>query len=391
MGIDFAESGGTVVSVPIATPLAVRAQVGKGRWRVIAASASLACALFVGLGAPSQSVATPAVVNCGTTTVHCHPLRVGVNDDWATKHYNDADLATARDAGLGLIRFPWSWADTQPTGPNEWQWGLTDRIMAAAKDAGEQVIFKPEGSPCWAHPSVPCSTPGPVPPDPAYLPEWGEYVREVVARYSDTIAAVEVWNEENVVPYWSATISPVRFVGLLKAAYTATKSVDPQMKVVYGGLSPSTSTSPTQMDYRQFLQATLAHGAGDYFDALAIHPYVLGAGPDYLTRIRDLIDSVARIARDYGKPWVPIWVTEFGYASGHTLAGSGPVLSEGVQAARIYATLDLLAHMPRVPVAIVHRMFDRTGFAPHYGLLDPSGDPKPAYRAVTSWTGTAGS
>lgn len=340
--------------------------------------ASVAVALLLGSAAPSRSLGAPPTVNCGTTTVHCHPLRVGVNDDWAVKRYSD--LGAAHDAGLEWIRFPWSWADTQPTGPDDWHWGLTDRIMAAAQAAGERVIFKPEGSPCWAHPSVPCSTLGPVPPDPAYLPQWQAYIRAVVARYGSAIAGVEVWNEENTIPNWMAPISPVRFVGLLKNAYTAVKSVNPRMKVVYGGLSAATETDATHMEYGQFLQATLAHGAGHYFDALAIHPYVIGAGPEYLSRVRDLIDSVAQIARDYGRPRVPIWVTEFGYPSGR-------MLSEGTQATRIQATLNLLAHTPRVPVAIIHRMFDPSGGAFHYGLLDSAGNPKPAYQAVSSWTG----
>lgn len=348
---------------------------------------SLALAIFVGLGAPAQSIGAPGTVNCGTTPVHCHPLRVGVNDDWAISHFSATDLAAARNAGLGLIRFPWSWGDTQPTGPDDWHWGLTDRIMAAADAAGEQVIFKPEGSPCWAHPSVPCSTPGPVPPDPEYLPEWREYVRAVVARYPGTIAAVEVWNEENTASYWRAPISPIRYVGLLKRAYTATKSVDPSVKVVYGGLSATTTTDSTQMAYGQFLSRTLDLGAAGYFDALAVHPYVLGTGRNYLAGIRDVIDSVARTASAYGRPQVPIWVTEFGYATGRAPTGSGPDLSEGTQAVRISATLNLLAHMPRVPVAIIHRMYDPPGLGADYGLLDSAGNPKPAYGAVKSWTG----
>lgn len=369
--------------VPVVPPRAGRVHVSDGSRRAAALAASLVLVLLVGLAGPPRSLGALATVNCGTTTAHCHPLHVGVNDDWATRHYSEADLDTARDAGLGLIRFPWSWADTQPTGPDDWHWGLTDRIMSAARDAGERVIFKPQGSPCWAHPSVPCSTPGPVPPDPAYLPEWQAYIRAVVARYPGTIAAVEVWNEENTHAYWMAPVSPVRFVGLLKGAYTAVKAVDPRIKVVYGGLSDATKTNATQMDYRRFLRATLAHGAGNYLDALAIHPYVLGAGRDYLFRVRELIDSVAGVARDFGEGRVPIWVTEFGYANGATL-------SEGTQAARIRATLNLLAHTPGVPVAIIHRMFDPPGEALQYGLLDPAGDPKPAYRAVSNWTGASG-
>jgi hypothetical protein len=317
------------------------------------------------------------VINCGTTARNCHALQVGVNEDWAANHYHVSDLNLANQGGLEWLRFPWSWADTQPGGPGEWNWAYTDRIMNAAQVAGERVIFKPQGSPCWAHPSVPCTSSSTVPPDPRYLPRWQHYIQAVLQRYPKTIAAVEVWNEPNLRPFWDAPISPARYTQVLRSAYTAVKSIDPKLRVVAGGLAAVTTTTPRQMDYRGFLRKTLSKGAKGYFDAVAIHPYPSYLSSTYLGAVSKTIDEIRNIVG----PTMPIWLTEFGYPA-------PTVASEPKQATQIAATLDLLAHTKDVPVAIVHRMFDTGGtdIWAHYGLIGTDYTPKPSYGAVSAWT-----
>jgi hypothetical protein len=327
-------------------------------------------------------VAPPGLASdCGPAEAGCHSVRLGVNDNWDARHYQAADLEPAHDAQLRLLRFPWSWAQTQPTGPDDWNWAYTDRIMAAAQAAGEKVIFKPQGSPCWARPAVPCSAQGTVPPAAAYLPYWRDYVRAVIERYGDSIAAVEVWNEPNLWWYWSAPIAPRRYAHLLRVTYDAVKSVDPQMTVVYGGLSSAASTAAGRMEYGRFLAASLENGAANHFDALAIHPYAPApAEPGYLDRVDAILRRVRAVAQAHGMPGIPLWVTEFGYPS------SGG-LSEEAQAQQLVATLHRFARTPGVQVAIIHRMYDPLGAAPKFGLLDRLGNTKPAYCAVSQWAG----
>ena len=325
--------------------------------------------------APAASVTDGGILNCGTTTKNCHPLQVGVNEDWAISHYQSSELNVANQDGLRWIRFPWSWRDTQPDGPGDWRWGLTDRIMASAQAAGEKVIFKPQGSPCWAHPSVPCTDSSTVPPDPQYLSRWQDYIRAVLQRYPATIVAVEVWNEPNLQPFWDAPISPDRYVQVLRAAYTATKSVDPSMPVVYGGLAAVTTTSGGQMAYQSFLSATLSKGARGYFDAAAIHPYPTST-TTYLNQVSTIINNVRTIVAAK----MPIWITEFGYPATSS--------SEALQATQITSTLNLLAHTRNVPVAIIHRMFDKEGTSQwaHFGLVRTDYSPKPSYCQTGVWT-----
>ena len=68
-----------------------------------------------------------------------------------------------------------------------------------------------------------------------YMPQlepWLAYVRAGVARYKGRIHTWEVWNEPNI-GFWLS--SNEDYVRLLKATYTAIKSVDPTARVTMGG------------------------------------------------------------------------------------------------------------------------------------------------------------
>jgi hypothetical protein len=354
------------------TPCARNHGLALARAVLITSVLTLAAALV--LGANRTQAQT---LNCGTTTKNCHPLQVGVNEDWAALHSQASELGVANRVGLDWLRFPWSWADTQPNGPDDWNWDYTDRIMDAAQAAGEKVIFKPQGSPCWAHPSVPCTSSSTVPPDPDYLAEWQDYIRAVLQRYPGTIVAVEVWNEPNLRPFWDAPISPDRYAQVLRSAYTAVKSVDAKMPVVSGGLAAMTSTTATQMDYRSFLTAALSKGTKGYLDAVAIHPYPNYQKGTYLNELSTIVGNVRSIVGSK----LPIWVTEFGYPTPTDA-------DEQQQSTQITQSLNLLAHTQNVPVAIVHRMLDKSGGSiyAHYGLVRADYSPKPSYCAVGVWT-----
>jgi hypothetical protein len=66
---------------------------------------------------------------------------------------------------------------------------------------------------------------------------WQAFVRNVAQRYP-LAAGIEVWNEENASTHWGGCpADPVRYTELLQRAYDAVKAVDPNMKVVTGGLA----------------------------------------------------------------------------------------------------------------------------------------------------------
>jgi hypothetical protein len=101
---------------------------------------------------------------------------------------------------------------------------------------------------------------------------WAVFVAEVVAHYSPMgITNYEIWNEEDYDFFWAGT--EAEYAQLLKVAYLAAKSVNPEAQIIFGGLA--------NFQQPNFLAEVLAILAQDpdvvshnwYFDILATHSY----------------------------------------------------------------------------------------------------------------------
>jgi hypothetical protein len=149
--------------------------------------------------------------------------------------------------------------------------------------------------------------------------------------------------------------------------------------VVSAGLSQSRRGTP----FERFLRGMYEAGAGGALDALAVHPYA----PDVAGTL-DGVRRARRVLRRLGRS-DPIWVTEFGWASG------GPpsrfTTDEAGQAARVRAAVRALSER-RSELGIVGIVYydwrDKRPsaeqgdfFGLHTGLLRADGSPKPALGA----------
>ncbi|MCB0153240.1 MAG: hypothetical protein KDF65_00490, partial [Anaerolineae bacterium] len=67
-------------------------------------------------------------------------------------------------------------------------------------------------------------------------------------------------------------INPVDYTELLKQSYQAIKSVNPEMIVVSGGLTPAGNVGNAAIDDIDYLNQMYALGATEYFDAVGAHP-----------------------------------------------------------------------------------------------------------------------
>jgi polysaccharide biosynthesis protein PslG len=305
-----------------------------------------------------------------------HGLFAGLNEEWQVR----TDKLSYADAiGARTIRFPLTWA-TVESSPGRWDWSVYDRLFAAARANGVGVILTPTDSPCWAHPSLGCTggtDRAAQPPDRNFNDAWQEFIRQVVGRYPD-LTGLEVWNEPNSSPFWSPSPDPQRYTELLRLAYVASKSVRPDIPVLFGGLAPNTGSWPGQMDDLEFLRRAYAAGAAAYFNALAIHPYPMPfSRPDYRQRTLRLIAAARRVVWRRQRIRMPIWVTEIGISTD----GPGRV-SDPVQARRLVKLYQLLGRVPDLPVVVVHRLFDQPGSGGNengWGLVRANLAEKPAY------------
>jgi len=120
----------------------------------------------------------------------------------------------------------------------------------------------------------------------------------------------EVWNEENIAPYWSPP-DPSQYGALLSRVRTAVRTVDPTARILFGGLAyPSSDGSGTNA----FLQQAIGAAGSNGFDALAVHLY----DPDAAHGVNTLIKGTVETLKTYagtdssGAPRQQVWLNEFG-------------------------------------------------------------------------------
>jgi hypothetical protein len=137
------------------------------------------------------------------------------------------------------------------------------------------------------------------------------------------IESWEIWNEENNGYWWSGAVSPSGYAALFAATRGALRTVDPQARVVVGGLTFDPNGQPSFVAPAAMVQA-LAAGNANAFDAVAVHPYSTADGaspPQLAVSAMTMIDKVAAaVAADtgpgpQGAPRQQIWVTEMGWST----------------------------------------------------------------------------
>ena len=293
-------------------------------------------------------------------------------------------LPLVHAAGFDTVVKLFTWWEIEPT-RNQFIWQPWDEVVAGAEYYGLNLIVRLDKHPTWA--TVDPLTPGAPPVD---LAEYDRFVRAVVERYKGRVAGYILWNEPNLALEWSGLPpDPEAYVALLKTGYEAVKAVDPAATVLSAGLAPTNTRNDEAMDDRLFLEAMYRHGAADYFDVLAAHPYGFGRPPDdprgangglNMARLEDL----RAIMEAHGDGDKPVWITEMGW----TLPGYGHAVGKGVNAlqqARYWA--DALTQIRRdwPWVALVTAW--NLGGQNHpdwggYSLLGRDGRPRLAYSAL---------
>ena len=137
------------------------------------------------------------------------------------------------DVGAKWVRltFEWNQLETSQGTYNSSKLAAWDRSVALSRQAGTKVLVTVYGTPSWA------SSNGKVGGAPSNNAYYANLMTFLANRYRGQVQAWEVWNEENVSRFWTTGPDPARYAGLLRAAYPAVKSADPNATVVFGGTS----------------------------------------------------------------------------------------------------------------------------------------------------------
>ena len=252
--------------------------------------------------------------NATFTTPVCPPptaafLPRGVMEDLAWDQTTDIDYLIDKMAAAGVqtVRMPFRWYMIEPTN-NTFTFAFHDPIVTKLRAKGIEILGLLQHAPNWAIGSNP---PGSSPP--LNDADWQDYVSHVAAHYRGLVASWEVWNEENLQVFFTPQPDVVRYTQMLKVAFTAIRDADPTAMVVLGGLAGNGVYEYWQAPEKQdFLQKIYDNGGKNYFDAVAIHPYVHPVTLGIYTLLT-FVQGTHDVMATNGDAAKPLWITEIGW------------------------------------------------------------------------------
>jgi polysaccharide biosynthesis protein PslG len=289
---------------------------------------AILCAYVSNLLAPTSPLPRP--VSAATYNI---VETAAINDDSTTIGIADSDMYNASPSeiearfdemealGVNTVRVVIPWAAIKPAQPGSPletlfppDWDKMDFIVQEAQDRGFAVLGVLNATPYYGgQDGKGCLGCVGVAPDPT---AFADFAAEVADRYKGAISAYEVWNEPNSYKSWSPAVDPEAYTEVLKAAYTAIKSADPNATVVAGVLGAVISFGGFTMDPVSFVKAMYADGAKGFFDALSYHPYnydktFAEQNPGFLSPLQMLL-GMRQTMLDNGDDLIKIWASEYG-------------------------------------------------------------------------------
>jgi Tol biopolymer transport system component len=335
--------------------------------------------------------ATPFSVKSSSPVVQAAPAVIPTVTTQFIRGVNIADLSTAylvNDLGFSWAKGYVNWETVEPE-EGQFRWVDPDNVVKAFGDRELNILLRVHGTPAWARP-----TGSPLSYPPANLDHFETFITALAQRYQGRVAAYEIWNEPNLNYEWgNLPPDPARYTEMLKTAYTAIKKVEPQARVITGGLATTGNGSATAYGDLAYLQAMYDAGAKGYFDALGSHPYGFGQSPDQSHPDGLSFDRVTaqhQVMAANNDADTPIWITEAGWVlqSSWDLGEHAPVgVTEAQQAAYLSrAYTKTQTEWPFVQAMFLFNLDFSTApwySAPEpmrwYAILNPDRTPRPAY------------
>ncbi len=355
---------------------------------------------------------TPTLTPSPTSTptpVRAGPLQFGI----AAHLFYTArrlPLQRASEAGFTWIRQQIHWKDLEGP-PGHYAWGELPAVIDAVDAAGLRLLITIVRAPAFYS----RGTYG-MPDNPERL---GNFVEALVRRFPGKIHAIEIWNEQNLAHENGGRVTledAGRYVELLCVAYSRIKAIDPSITVLAGAPSSTGITDARiAVDDTAYYSAMYAYRSGmirDCMDAQAVHPGGAANPPDTLWPINPStargwtdhptfyfrhVENVRRLMVVHGLSDIPIWITEFGWATRNTTPGFeyGNQVSFEQQAEYIVGAMRLTEEQyPWVEAMFLWNLNfailrARSGQPLHeqasFAILNADGSPRPAFLATQQY------
>jgi hypothetical protein len=323
-------------------------------------------------------------------------------------------LQLAKNSGVNWVRQQIAWKDLHDVS-GEIYWAELDDIVQDVNDAGMKILINVVQSPSWATANGSHGL-----PSREHFSTFASFMGQMAARYQGRVHAYEIWNEQNRAcenggdcqtagGIGGEVASADYYVDMLAAAYDAVKANDANAIVVSGGpTSTETNRADIAMSDTAYIRDMLGH-PNFRADAIGVHPGGHNNPPDtmwpdnpgpepwqnsrefYFRRIEDVIQS----AKEAGRGDMPLWVTEFGWATANTTPGYeyGNEISYEMQADWIVRAFNMGRYeYPEVQAMFLWNLnFSISWQGAHndpmheqasFSVLNPDWSPRPAWHAI---------
>lgn len=259
---------------------------------------------------PAQQVETDVPILC------THTRFSDEVEEWKIAQ----SLELVRELGAGTIVEFFPWAYIEPQRGNH-QWEKVDRVFRQAENQGIQIIARLGLVPRWAQ--------GERNADEVtlnYLPstaydDFARFVGAFAERYAGKIDRLIIWNEPNLTHEWGYEELPQaeEYVKLLALSHAAAHGANPNVEILLAPLAPTLEPegSPYGLDDLIYLERILEAGAGEYFDAVALHTYGGNHPPEEAPDAQRInfrrMELHRSLLKRYGQGEKSMYVTEFGW------------------------------------------------------------------------------
>lgn len=321
------------------------------------------------------------------------------------------------NGGAKTVRDDFNWAAIEPS-LNTYDWSGPDSMVTQTANAGMNMLAMAGYGPGWATVSGSSGTKS-APTNNTY---YSDFVKQVALRYGSNgsfwsshptvpkrpLAGIEIWNEPNLDGFW-ANPNPATYTAMLKAAYTAIKSADPNMQVISAGLAPvggyndgncdgtaDGGVNGSRLNGINFLQQMYQNGAAGYMDAVGYHPYNWGTGSSSTyfnyhvcsawSQLNETPISVRSLMTQYGDGSKKVWSTEVGAT---TFSGYYTESDQGTLATNLmskWKSYTWAGNLYWYDLRDGDATSNTASTEYNFGTVHHDNTPKPAYSALkTAW------
>lgn len=326
-------------------------------------------------------------------------FNVAARGDDQGAEFNQKTIDMVKGAGFGWVRIQVQWSELEPQ-KDQWNPLPLDRVVDQYNQAGVNILATLAKAPDWAR-------------DPSGNQFLADYTNVagvmhfLAERYKGKIQAYEVWNEQNLASEMGGTVRLADYGQMLEAGYNGAKQADPNVTIVFGGLTPTGVQDPkVAYDDVKYLDSFYQFRNGAYtkfFDVLGVHVNATKNAPEkmypddpgtgewtndpsfYFRRAEQIHDVMTEYGDDR-----PIWITEFGWTTENAAPGYeyGKEVTEQNQADYLVGAFDwALQNWPWTKGMFVWNLNYSTISPPTdektpWSVLNSDWSPRPAYNAL---------